>query len=488
MAELKLADVLGWSGGHIMQPPDFECLHLLFNDIVTDSRRITPGCLFIALRGARYDGHEFAGEALRQGASAVMVELRSFPELHFQGSDCVIAVDDTLQALQDLAAGYRRQLPAHVIVISGSVGKTSTREMAAACLRPFWHLHQTAANLNNEIGLPQTLLQASPEHEAILLEMGMRGRGEISLLSRIAAPDTAILTGIGWSHVERLGSQAAILEAKAEVLDGMSADGLLILNADDSWLNQLAARIDDQVRLAGFTLQDAAPWPQAKIWLRAVNIKMRAGELRFTLVIDRPLQLTGEYDVSLPLTGLHHIRNFLPALAVALDHDLDINRAIAAASAFRNIGSRQRILRANQLTIMDDAYNASPESMQAALESLALMAGGRHRMIAVLGDMLELGDFAADAHRQVGEAVVRYGADSLFCLGPLGRLIGEAARESQPSLPTRCFDHRDDLIRELMAYVQDGDHILVKGSRALNMELVAEALAAEPSDAKENNG
>lgn len=488
MAELKLSDVLGWSGGHIMQPSDFECHHHCFTDIVTDSRRITAGCLFIALRGTRFDGHDFAVEALRQGAFAVMVELRSFPELQFESLDCVIAVDDTLQALQDLAAGYRHQLPARVIVISGSVGKTSTREMTAACLRPFWHLHQTAGNLNNEIGLPQTLLQASPDHEAILLEMGMRGRGEISLLSRIASPDTAILTGIGWSHVERLGSQAAILEAKAEVMDGMSADGRLILNADDPWLNQLASRLDGRIRLAGFTLQDTPPWPLADIWLRAAQIQMKAGELKFKLMIDRPLSAAAEYDVCLPLTGLHHIRNFMPAVAVALDHDLDLNQAIAAASAFRNIGSRQRMIRANQLVIMDDAYNASPESMQAALESLALMAGGRHRMIAVLGDMLELGDFTAQAHHQVGETVVRYGADSLFCLGSYGRLIAKAARESQPALPIYCFDSRDELIRELRAYVQSGDHILVKGSRALGMETIAESLADDSLEIKESDG
>ena len=509
MARIRLSDILNWTKGDLTGYADEisgqTASDLIFSDIITDTRQLVPGCLFIALRGSRFDGHEFVSVALDNGAAAVLTERSA----RFPGKSVMvkprIEVDDTLNALQAIAAGYRRQLKGTVIAISGSVGKTTTRELAAVCLRSFFKVHQTSGNLNNEIGLPQTLLRAKPDDDVIILEMGMRAAGEISLLSKIARPDIALLTQIGWSHIEYLGSREAIFKAKAEIIDGLKPDGWLIVNADDPWLRSLAARQKRSYQVAAFSTISENPWPEADLWLYAGTIRQGARQITARAsVYQRAARETHEigntgpgsrfldaadtgdpknkeqngqsFSLSLPAAGLHLVRNLLAGLAAAVILGIDPEKAAARAAAYRPVGNRQRVIHLKDLTLMDDSYNAAPESMVTALETLAVMADGRHRLIAVLGSMLELGRFARQAHEMVGEAVVKYGYSAVFCLGDLAGDIANKVNQLAPEIHALHDTDKEALQQKLTAWLKPGDYVLIKGSRALAMETITEYL------------
>ncbi len=506
MARLKLSDVLNWTSGSLTGYADTISGHtasdLIFTDIVTDSRQLVQGCLFVALRGSRFDGHAFVAEALSKGAAAVLTARGAA----FPGKSVMvkprIEVDDTLCALQAIAAGYRSQLKGTVIAISGSVGKTTTRELTAACLRSYINVHQTHGNLNNEIGLPQTLLKARPDDDAVILEMGMRAAGEISLLSKIAKPDVALLTQIGWSHIAYLGSREAIFKAKAEIIDGLKPGGWLIINADDPWLRKLAFQQQPPYyRLAAFSTVSEEPWPEAELWLYAGKIRQDARQITARASIFKRTERTRSdqqktrpsgrfldgaeagtsfnqeqqcqtFGFCLPAAGLHLVRNLLAGLAIAVILGIDPQKAAARAADYQSVGNRQRVIYLDELTLMDDTYNAAPESMAAALETLAVMADGRHRLIAVLGGMLELGHFAQQAHQMVGEAVVQYGYSAVFCLGDLAGDIARRVNQLAPDIQTMQAADKETLQQELTAWLKPGDYVLIKGSRALEMETI----------------
>ncbi len=492
MTDLLLRDICRWTRACDLSG-DSAGPERVISAICTDSRAIKPGCLFLALHGEHFDGHSFLFQAAAQGAGALMIDDRTVYD-HLTGQDQtadaalilnmpVLLVDNTLQALQDIAAGYRLMLTAPVIAVTGSVGKTSTRLMVSACLQTAFQVHQTAGNLNNEIGLPQTLLQVEPDDRAVVVEMGMRGPGEIAMLSRIARPDIAMITCVGWSHIGRLGSREAILAAKAEIVQGLRPDGLLILNADDPLLRRLGIDLAGRLRVAYITCgQEALPADseqarQADFVIRADRIETNGSQISFQVRLSRGDETIQELTVQLPFPGLHHVRNTLFGLAAA--HALQLNLASAArgAAEYRNTGSRQRILSLAGITLMDDSYNAGPESMQAALETLAGMAGPEHRKIAALGCMLELGDFAPEAHRQVGEWVARLDFQLLLVFGPNGEDILVGARSVCPDLPScDCGDHQE-MADRLLAALQPGDYLLVKGSRGFAMEHVVEKVA-----------
>ncbi|MEA4888510.1 MAG: UDP-N-acetylmuramoyl-tripeptide--D-alanyl-D-alanine ligase [Clostridiaceae bacterium] len=492
MTELLLRDICRWTQARNLTGDTAEPERLI-SAICTDSRAVKPGCLFLALHGEHFDGHSFLLQAAAQGAGALMIDDRSVYD-HLAGRDQtaettliaylpVLLVNNTLQALQDIAAGYRLMLTAPVVAITGSVGKTSTRLMVSACLQTAFQVHQTAGNLNNEIGLPQTLLQAEPDDRAVVVEMGMRGPGEIAMLSRIAQPDIAMITCIGWSHIGRLGSREAILAAKSEILQGLRPGGLLVLNADDPLLRQLGMNLAGRLRVAYITCdQTALPAGseqarQAAFIIRADQVETNGSQVSFHVHLSQMDEDEQELPVRLPFPGLHHVRNTLFGLAAAHALQLDLASAARGAAEYRNTGSRQRVLSLAGITLMDDSYNAGPESMQAALETLAGMAGSEHRKIAALGCMLELGDFAPEAHRQVGEWVARLDYQLLLVFGPNGEDILVGARSVRPDLPScDCCDHQE-MADRLMAALQPGDYLLVKGSRGFAMEHVVEKVA-----------
>lgn len=491
MSNLRLHDLLIWSGAELLQvPADQTCLPASLAGLCSDSRSVKPGSLFVALIGEHFNGHDYLGQAIRQGAGGLLISNRqAFVDLVQAGqlnqlAIPVLLVADTLAAMQAIAAGYRGSLSAPVIAITGSVGKTTTRQMISSCLQPMLQVHQTAGNLNNEIGLPQTLLQAEPEDQAIVLEMGMRGPGEITLLSRIARPDIGIITGIGWSHIGRLGSQSAILSAKAEILSGMKPDNLLILNGDDPLLLGLGRTLAGQQRLAYISAGDD-PLTDAllvaaggEFVIRASAIEATGTSVSFQAASHVPGLAGTVIPVHLPFPGRHHVRNALFGLAVA--HALGIAPELAAAGAAKcqNAGNRQHLVQVGLITLMDDTYNAAPESMQAALETLAGLAGPVHRKLAAIGCMLELGDYAPEAHRQVGELTARLGYELLLVIGPQAEDLLDGARSVRPDLPSCVCTDLDDMTRRLLATLKPGDHLLVKGSRAFAMEQVSRDLAA----------
>jgi UDP-N-acetylmuramoyl-tripeptide--D-alanyl-D-alanine ligase len=496
MPEFTFQEALAWTGGRpagqTRQPDRMPGLRLA--GVCCDSRRLKPGCLFLALHGQAHDGHDYLKQAVLAGAAALLIDnekaLDRLSELSGQNLDVpVIMVQDTLKALQDLAAGYRLALPGKVIGVTGSVGKTSTRQMIAACLEHVLQVHQPAGNLNNEIGLPQTLLQAEARHHAIILEMGMRGPGEIALLSRIAQPDIAVITLIGTSHIGRLGSREAILAAKAEIIEGLRTGGLLVLNADDPYLMRLAASLsvpDNRFRLAFVSAGSLGDefWHRpgirsAAFVVQADKIRALAGQTIFQASLAIGSQVVQHAEVILPFPGEHHVMNALFGLAVAHELGVGMNQAAAGAANCLTTGNRQRVLQAGPITIMDDSYNASPESMRAALRTLAMLAGPGRRKIAALGGMLELGDFAAEAHYEIGVLAAQNGFSGLLVIGPHGSAVADGAHSVDPDLAVSLHEGHRDLVTALLPLLKPGDHLLVKGSRGFAMEQVTEAVIKE---------
>jgi UDP-N-acetylmuramoyl-tripeptide--D-alanyl-D-alanine ligase len=508
MAQLSLEQVLAYCQGRLLSPGTFrpwpasESLpSVVFPDVSTDTRTIRTGDLFVALRGARLDGHQFLGAAAAAGAGGLLIDEQAAAGLDAQLTQMprrdlwLIVVPSTLQAYQDLAAGYRQTLQAPVIAITGSVGKTSTRGMVAACLMPARRVCQTKANNNNEIGLPQTLLSAAPADEVIVLEMGMRGRGEIELLSRIARPDVALITTIGVAHIERLGSQEEIFRAKAEIVSGLKPGGWLILNGDDPYLLDLARQMRQTFRIALTATRPLPPAAEAlalPVFL-ARDITLKADSTSFMLEVrqnsaEMPT-LSGGLEVTLPVPGRHMVSNALAGLAVAYVLNISLTQAAEGIRAFATPGSRQRLIHAGPVLIMDDSYNASPESMQAALETLRFTAGGR-RLIAALGGMLELGSHAPQAHFQVGQTAARLGYDQVLAIGPFAAEVQNGFQTVSAHGCAETLADQAALIKRLLALLQPGDALLVKGSRAFAMEHVVAAVLAEfapkPEESRED--
>lgn len=461
--------------------------------VSTDTRTIKAGELFVALSGATFDGHDFIETALAHGATAVVCthwpeKLPAAPVTAAGEPLIVILCDNTLAAYQEIARFRREQLAAPVIAITGSVGKTSTRGMIAACLSSRLKVHQTRANLNNEIGLPSTLLATPDDAQAVVVEMGMRAAGEIAVLSRIARPDIAVITNIGHSHIEFLGSQEGILKAKLEIADFLAADGLLILNADDplllsagrDFIRSGARRIAFVSTLASFCE------PGAVCCLCASDIVSTSGGVRFTARLNGPGQdpaILDEAGVYVPSPGMHQVVNALFGLLCAHSTGLSLTEAAIGAQAFSNTGSRQRIIRVDTLTVMDDSYNASPESMQAAMQTLqTLAAPDQGRLVGVLGGMLELGDFAAQAHERIGQTAAKAGFSVLFLTGPQAPDVARGARSVRPELPIIIRDDVEQLCNAVICALHDGDFILVKGSRGFHMERVVAAIESTAAE------
>lgn len=451
-------------------------------DISTDTRQITPGSLFIALRGKNFDGHDYIPQAIERGAGAVCI---SDETRIAEGDHTTILVNDTLEAYQSIAAAMREAQGFLVVGITGSVGKTSTREMVAAALSPGISVYQTRENFNNEVGLPKTLLETPVETQVCIVEMGMRGLGEIRQLTMIAKPDIAIITNIGMAHIERLGSIEDILKAKTEIVEGLKEDGLLIYNANDPYLSEYASQISNKYRTASVTVNDEIQ-EGAEFTVRAYDLISTDSFVKFQVEIKSfqgiPVLLK---DVVIPVPGMHNVTNALIGIAVAVELELNLLDIIRGLSKYQAVGNRQKIINHQTLTIIDDSYNAGLESMRAAIAMLSEIAQKR-RKIAVLGGMLELGKFTAFAHEEIGKACVENKINCVFACGEEAKSIDKGIeealnkmkKEKRPdSTPLVClFDTRDELIDALCKEIKEYDVILIKGSRAFEMEKVTQAL------------
>jgi len=431
---------------------------LLATAVRTDSRAVQPGDLFVALRGERFDGHDFVEQARASGAVAALVsrEVRGTPLPQ-------VVVADTLKALGDLARTWRERFSIPVIAVTGSNGKTTTKDMCAAILGELGPVLATAGNLNNEIGLPLTLLGLAEHHRFAVLEAAMRGPGEIAALGAIAQPDVAVITNVAAAHLGRLGSLEAIARAKGELFSALRPGGRAVYPSDEPLLEAEAARLGAEARWRfGATPGDAVRIERAEPDGAGTLVRLRVGD--------------ESVDMRLPLPGSHNVRNAAAAAAAALAVGARPAAIAAGLSRVRTAPHRSRIEDIAGRVIFDDCYNANPQSMAAALRAAAGLRAGA-RLVAVLGDMRELGDDAPALHAELGRAAAAAGVAALIGVGPLSRQTVTAAGAS--GVP-RVW-HVEDAQRaadRVGAEARPGDVILVKASRAMELERVIDALRA----------
>ncbi len=427
-----------------------------------DTRTIAKGDLFIAVRGPNHDSHDYLERALEAGAAGCLVERgRRTPP-----GTTAIAVDDTTLALGALAAGHRSEFEGPVIAITGSNGKTTTKEMCAAILSQAGPCLKNRGNLNNQYGLPLTLLSREPEHRAAVVEIGMNHRGEIAPLAAIARPTVGVITNIGTAHIEHLGSQEEIALEKGDLFSGLAPGGLAVVNADDELAAAQARRAPGAV--LSFGLGEDAD-------VRARDVEP-AGLEGFCFRLTAP---QGAVDVRVSGLGETTIPNALAAAAGALAAGFTLDHVVAGLAAHSSVRGRMEPRSAGGLRIVDDTYNANPESVAEALKSLGRLKGGR-RAVAVLGDMGELGDAATGAHRAVGALAARLEIDFLLALGEYAGDLADGAREAgMPAERIHVESSHLDAGRRVRELLSDGDWVLVKGSRSMGMEAVVDALGEE---------
>lgn len=437
----------------------------LVKSVITDSRKAEEGAVFVALRGEHSDGHEYVEKAISNGAVCAIVEKGRLSDKNIP----LIEVENTLRALGDLAAAYRSEFSLPCVAVTGSVGKTSTRDMIHSVLSEKYNTLKTSKNYNNEIGLPLTVFGLNSEHEMMVLEMGMSGFGEISRLAEIAKPETAVITNIGLAHIEKLGSRENILKAKLEIIEGMNDDGAVILNGDDPLLWKLSGTLPYETLYYGIENKACD--------LIAEDIKKYSSSTEFRVKIDGE-----EYKFETGVPGGHHVYNALAAILIGIRYSVPIKSIAEGVKKFVPDGLRQNIISLKDYVIIKDCYNASPDSMKSGIEVLeATLANKRERKYkrtAVLGDMLELGDISAEEHRKIGALVAKHNVDRLITVGKMAEFIAKGAiEEGFSASDTFSFPDNESVIKNIYSIIKPGDIILFKGSRGMKLEEIADYLA-----------
>jgi UDP-N-acetylmuramoyl-tripeptide--D-alanyl-D-alanine ligase len=466
MAQLTVEEYLSALDGELIWGTPVDC-----GGVFTDSRRPLPAGLFLALIGERFDGHDYIEAAGRAGALGAIVDRRrqqkaiqqavNLAEHHSQPL-FLMAVSDTLEALHKLANAHRRKFTGPVIAITGSNGKTSTKEMTAHCLRTQYKVLATERNYNNEVGLPLTLLGLTPEHNICVVEMGMRGLGQIARLAAVAEPNIGVITNIGPVHLELLGDIDNVAAAKSELIQALSPSGVAVLNGDDDKAAAMAKQAKGTVITYGIS---------HNCRLQARNIELHPSESTFQVWFD------GEKvtDVLLSLPGEHNVYNALAALAAVLSIGGDLPVAAATLATMAPLPMRlERTALPSGTVLINDAYNASPTSMQVALDVLSRSEG---RRVAVLGDMLELGVDSQAQHHEVGRLAVTAGVQKLVVVGKGGKAIAQGALSA--GLSPKAIQHYPTAAAASAAidnWLHSGDCVLVKASRGVRLEQVAEAV------------
>ena len=433
---------------------DLPCSDRTINAICTDTRGMEPGCLFIAIKGDNFDGHDFVGTAFANGAAAAVCRKGA------EAAGEIFYVNDTRQAFLDIARCYRMKFDIPLVGLTGSVGKTTTKDMIACVLCGKYNTLKTEENNNNDIGLSKTILKMETGTEAAVLEMGMRGFGEISVLARAALPTMGVITNIGVSHIERLGSQQGILKAKLEIMEGMDGSSPLFLNADDELLYDAAQKIGHPVVFYGIDNINAD--------YIAKDIVTKDGDTEFDIYFGKQ-----RVRVKLPAIGKHNVLNALCAFAVGMSAGIEQEAAALALESYVPSGMRQKIVRTGGILVVEDCYNASPDSVKASLEAFKLIDG--KRKIVVLGDMLELGDYSESAHMSCGEAAAKTKPDALFLYGRYTYSYRKGA-ETRAQGNIFDFSEKSRLTAALIDYIRDGDALLFKASRGVKLEEVINAL------------
>lgn len=439
----------------------------MIGDVAIDSRAVKPGDFFVAIRGERFDGHRFLGQALDAGAMGALVDDPG--ALTSVKTDvALVAAPDTTRALQDLARHVRRTSGARVVAITGSAGKTTTKEVCAELLSARYRVFRNKGNLNNHIGLPLSLMELRTGPEAAVVELGMNHPGEISTLVGIAEPEVRVWTNVGDAHIGFFPSADAIADAKAEILEGAEPDHVLVANADDPRVMARARAFRGRTVTFGIgTEADVRATSVRMLGLDGVRTDVKTPE--------------GTFELKTPLLGTGNLANVLAAAAVAVTFEIPLDAIAARAAALRAAAHRGELLRLpGGLTLIDDSYNSSPAALKQAL-AVMTAASGSARKLAVLGEMLELGDHASSLHRECGRAAAEAGLDCLIVVGgPPARDLAETARHSgMPTESVLYVPDREQALVEAVKRVRPGDLVLVKGSRGIGLDAVVDGLKAE---------
>lgn len=448
MEKLLLSEIAG--ALHSTAPFEKE-----ITDISTDTRNLKEGCLFVAISGERFDGHDFIPDAVKAGAAAVV------SEKEITGYPCIL-VENTRKAYLELASYYRKKFSPILVGVTGSVGKTTTKEMIALVLSEKYNCLKTIGNLNNEIGLPKTLFTMDNSHTAAVIEMGMSDFGEIERLSKTALPTIGVITNIGFSHIENLKTQEGILKAKLEILKGMENNALLVLNGDDPKLFPLKNKLcgERPVKLFGIENKESD--------FRGSDIIEFDGKTSFNVNYEGK-----SAKIFIPCVGKHNVLNALAAFCIGKLTGMEDNEIVSALMRYQTDGLRQNIVKKGDYTLIIDCYNASPDSMKATLDVLSGMKSGG-RKIAVLGDMLELGNESEKLHRVVGRYVCNAKPDMLFCFGKEAEYIKDEAEKS--GITSYYTSDKDDLKEKLKSSIKSGDIILFKASRGMKLEDIVNSI------------
>lgn len=452
MRRFGFEDVVNATGG---TPVNSERVVRKITNVTMDSRKVVQGSLFVAIKGERVDGHDFIKEVFSKGAAAVLCD--HVPEGVI--GPCVV-VEDTVKGLQEVARWYRSTLNVKVVGITGSVGKTSTKEMVAAVLAEKFNVLKTIGNYNNEIGLPLTVLSIEEDTEIAVLEMGISDFGEMRVLSRIACPDICVITNIGQCHLEFLHDRDGILKAKSEIFEFMNPEGRIYLNGDDDKL--VTVTEVKGIKPTFFGLKNTNDvYPASKESMGLGGTRMRIS-LRGSL-----------FDAEIHMLGDHMVSNAMAASAIASDLGMDKNQIAAGLYTAKTIDGRSNLIPKGTGYIIDDCYNASPASMMAALDTLNLATG---RKVAILGDMFELGPDSDNMHAAVGRYAVSIGIDKLVCVGENCRHMYSAALKEKGTTGIGYYTDLESLLKNLRIEIKEGDNVLVKSSHGMGFAKLVEAL------------
>lgn len=455
MPAFTLAEVVKITGAAILKQDKEN-----FTDLVSDTRKISEGVLFIAFKGERFNGEDFVGEALAKGAAGVMVST------YFKGdienlAGTVLAVPDTLTSYQQLGKAHREKFNIPVVAITGSNGKTTTKDLTAAVLSARGSVAKTQANFNNEIGIPLTLLSIEKKHTAAVVEIGMRGLHQIERLAPLVEPTIGIVTNVGETHIELLGSVENIAKAKGELVEAIPAGGTVILNNDNEYVAKMRAKAKAGVRVITFGIDNAAE-------VHGGNIRTAENRTTFTVAYAGK-----QTDYTIAMVGRHNVYNALAAISVGLVLGFSADEIQQGLDNLEATKMRFELKKVKGYNVINDAYNASPMSMSAAINTVAELTSGRK--IAVVGDMLELGDFAISAHEKVGQELAAKKFTAVITRGKMGEHIAKGAREGGIAMVYACDSHEQaaDRLKEIL---QSGDTILFKGSRGMQMDKIIDLL------------
>ncbi|MFR1509466.1 MAG: UDP-N-acetylmuramoyl-tripeptide--D-alanyl-D-alanine ligase [Acutalibacteraceae bacterium] len=455
MKKLYINEILYAVNGELLSGFD----RTLIDSVSINSREIKNGALFVPIKGENVDGHKFIEEAFAAGAVATLTSEHNSTE-----SDKIyIKVKDTKIALQQLAAYYRRKFKIPVVGITGSVGKTSTKEMIFSVLSAKFNVHKTAGNLNGKIGLPLTIFGIEPCHDVAVVEMGISEFDEMATLSETAAPTCAVMTNIGVTHIENLHTKENIFKEKFKITNSLNKSDYLFINGDDEVLSK--TQNSYRFNVVSFGIKNSCNFT-------ARNVFYENEATTFEVLCDGNC-----LNFKIPTIGEHHVYNALAAIAIGLSMGMDVREIQVGLSRFKNVEMRQSIHYLDGVTLIDDSYNANPDSMKSALKVLAQVAKSG-RKIAVLADMLELGEMARQLHFEVGIFAAQLGVDILITVGELAKFISDGAISFNKNIVSYSFSSNEEALDRLKVVTRIGDSILVKGSRGMHMEEISQKVVS----------